>query len=162
MTAQATKTILDRPTDREVVFSRTLQAPCANVWRAWTDPKRLEKWFGPDGFTLTTHEMNFKQDGFWKFTMHGPDGTDYKNKVLYLEIDEPHRLVYKQAGEEETEDINFLTTITFEALSDHETKLIMHMQFATAKELQFVTENYGAIEGGFQNMERFADYVETH
>lgn len=159
---QATKTTLDRPTDREVVFTRTLQAPRKNVWRAWTDPARLEKWFGPDGFTLTTHEMNFKQDGFWKFTMHGPDGRDYKNKVLYLEIDEPNRMVYKHAGEEEDEPVQFQTIITFEALTDNETKLIMQMKFATPEELQFVTENYGAIEGGFQNIERLAKHVETH
>lgn len=44
----------DRPSDREVVFRRLLDAPRELVWKVWSDPEHLHHWFGPAGFTLTT------------------------------------------------------------------------------------------------------------
>ena len=47
----------------------------------------------------TTHEVEFKPGGVWRFVMHGPDGRDYQNKVVYVEIAEPERLVYDHVSE---------------------------------------------------------------
>ena len=49
---------------------------------------------GPNGFTTTIHEMDVQVGGVWRFIMHGPDGTDYPNKIVYREIVKPERLVY--------------------------------------------------------------------
>ena len=85
----------DRPSDREVVFRRLLDAPRELVWKVWSDPEHLHHWFGPAGFTLTTLEFAFVRDGVWRFIMHGPDGTDYPNLVVFREIVPPSRLVYE-------------------------------------------------------------------
>src|SRR5262245_3424249 len=80
-------------TDREIVISRTFDAPPDLVFQAWTDPKRIGRWWGPRGFTITTFEMDVRPGGVWRYLMHGPDGTDYPNKVVYLEIVRPERIV---------------------------------------------------------------------
>ncbi|HEU0053538.1 MAG TPA: SRPBCC domain-containing protein, partial [Longimicrobium sp.] len=82
--------------DREVVQSRVFDAPRELVFDAWTDPAAVAEWFGPDGFTITTYEMDVRPGGVWRFTMHGPDGTDFPNRVDYHEVVRPERLVYDQ------------------------------------------------------------------
>ena len=62
------------------------------VFKMWTDPKHVAQW-GPKGFTNTIYEMDVKPRGVWRFVMHGPDGVDYKNRIVYIEIVEPERLV---------------------------------------------------------------------
>jgi uncharacterized protein YndB with AHSA1/START domain len=145
--------------DRENVLSRLLDAPRELVFAAWTDPKQVVQWWGPRGFTTTNHEMSVKPDGVWRFVMHGPDGRDYKNKIIFIEVVEPERLVYRHAGEEEHEDVRFHVTVTFEA-KGRKTLLTMRSLFATAQERDDVVEKYGAIEGGKQTLERLAEFVE--
>ena len=85
--------------DREIVVTRVFDAPRALVFKAWTDPKHLAHWWGLNGFSITTYEMDFKPGGVWRFVMHGPDGRDYQNKNVYVEIAEPERLVYRHVSE---------------------------------------------------------------
>jgi uncharacterized protein YndB with AHSA1/START domain len=145
--------------DREIVLSRLLNAPRELVFAAWIDPKQVVQWWGPRGFTTTSHEMSVKPDGVWRFVMHGPDGRDYKNKIVFLEVVEPERLVYRHAGEEDTKDVRFHVTVTFEA-KGRKTLLTMRSLFETAQERDHVVEKYGAIEGGRQHLERLAEFVE--
>jgi uncharacterized protein YndB with AHSA1/START domain len=149
----------DKPSDRETRFTRVYDAPRLQVWRAWRDPDRLAKWWGPDGFTITTHHMDFKVGGHWKLTMHGPE-RDYANKIVYLEIEEPERIVYKHAGEAGDEAVNFTTVVTFETLGDNETKVTMRQQFNTAEDLKYVIETYHADKGGIQHMSNLAEYLD--
>src|SRR4051794_29231769 len=80
--------------DREIVFSRVFDAPRELVWKAWTEPHHVTKWWGPNGFTTTIHEMDVRTGGTWHHTMHGPDGTDYPNKSIFVEVVKPERIVY--------------------------------------------------------------------
>lgn len=144
--------------DRELIFSRLLRAPRELVFDVWTKPEHLANWWGPDGFTLTTHEMAVKPGGVWRFMMHGPDGTDYPNKVIFTTVKRPERLEYKQSGEDDMEDINFSVTILFEE-DGKNTRLTMHMLFPTAEELQRVAREFGAIEGAEQHLQRLTEYV---
>jgi hypothetical protein len=66
--------------DCEILIERIINAPRELVWEAWTDPKHLEKWWGPNGFTTTTKEFDFRVGGVWRHVMHGPDGTNYPNE----------------------------------------------------------------------------------
>ena len=159
MFARAEKIVAER-TDREVIFTRIFDAPRELVWKVWSDPRHIGQWWGPNGFTTTTHSMDFKPGGVWRFVMHAPDGTDYHNKIVYLEIVKPERLVFKHSGgEDDTEDVSHQTTVTFVA-EGNQTRLSMRMLFSTAEELQRVVERYGAIEGGKQTLGRLAEYVE--
>jgi len=145
--------------DREIVLSRLLDAPRELVFAVWTDPKQIVQWWGPRGFTTTSHEMSVTPGGVWRFVMHGPDGRDYKNKIIYTEVVRPERLVYRHAGEDEHEDVRFHVTVTFEA-QGRKTLLTMRSVFATAQERDDVVEKYGALEGARQTLERLAQHVE--
>lgn len=71
-----------------ISFNASIQipAPPDQVFAAFSQPERLAKWWGPDGFTNTFSICNFKNGGQWSFTMHGPDGHNYPNESLFLEI----------------------------------------------------------------------------
>ncbi len=144
--------------DREIVLTRVFDAPRELVFAAWTDPNHVARWWGPRGFTTTTREMEVRPGGVWRFVMHGPDGTDYPNKIVFLEVARPDRLVYQHAGENETDDVKFQTTVTF-AEEGGKTRLTMRMVFETAAERDHVAEKYGAVEGGKQTLERLGEYL---
>ncbi len=80
--------------DREIVSTRVFDAPRERVFQAWTDPEHLARWWGPKGFTNTFHEFDPRPGGVWGFVMHGPDGVDYKNRSVFVEIVKPERIVF--------------------------------------------------------------------
>ena len=84
----------DSTADRELLITRTLNAPIELVWEAWTNPEHLAKWWGPNGFTNSISKMDMKPGGEWNLIMHGPDGTDYKNKSIFKEIIKHKKIVY--------------------------------------------------------------------
>jgi len=144
--------------DREIVAVRIFDAPRDLVWRAWTDPQQIVQWWGPNGFTTTTYAMEVKPGGVWRFVMLGPDGVDYQNKVTFMEVVPPERLVFKHGGGEDVELVNHETTVTFETQGD-KTKLTMRMLFASAEARRFTVEKYGAVEGLNQTLGRLGEYV---
>ncbi|MDB6108503.1 MAG: hypothetical protein JWR69_253 [Pedosphaera sp.] len=146
--------------DREMVITRVFDAPRELVWAAWTDPKQALLWWGPKGFTTTTHEMEVKPGGVWRFIMHGPDGTDYPNKITYREVLRHERLVYAHTGEREDEPGQFVTTVTFEEQGG-KTKLTMRATFRTAAERDEVVKKHHALEGGNQTLARLAEHLEA-
>src|SRR6185295_4920270 len=95
-------------TNRELKISRLLNAPRELVWKVWTEPEHIKHWWGPAGFTNTISKMEVKPGGEWEFVMHGPDGTDYKNKHIYKEVIKPEKLVI-----EHVTSPKFLITATF-------------------------------------------------
>ncbi|MDQ1910789.1 SRPBCC family protein [Paenibacillus sp. GD4] len=136
---------------RELQVKRTFQAPQELVFDVWTDPKHLPNWWGPSGFTITIHSMEVKPGGAWRYIMHGPDGTDYDNVIRYLEVVRPERLVYNH-GDTENEE-QFHVTVTFVA-QGNTTELTMLSRFPSAEDLQMAVEQYGAIEGAKQTLDR--------
>ncbi len=80
--------------DRQLLLTRTLNAPIDLVWVAWTNPRHIAKWWGPDGFTNTITTMDMKPGGEWIPTMHGPDGKDYKNNSIIKEVIHQKKIVF--------------------------------------------------------------------
>src|SRR5215470_16562244 len=111
--------------DREIVITRIVDAPRELVWQAWTEPQHIAPWWGPNGFRTTIHEMNVEVGGVWRFIMHGPDGTDYPNRIVYREIVKPQRLVYDHAEDKPDPVVDFRTTVTFEELGSGRTKVTL-------------------------------------
>jgi len=144
--------------NREILIQRIINASRELVFKVWTDPKHVAQWWGPAGFTNTILEMDVKAGGVFRFVMHGPDGTDYLNKIVFIEVVKPEKLVYKHSGEEETDDINFHVTVTFEKQGD-KTKLTMRSVFPTAEERDRVIKEFGAKEGAKQHLDRLEEYV---
>lgn len=143
---------------RELVMTRLLNAPRELVFKVWTEPQHMAQWWGPNGFTNTVHELNFKPGGALRFTMHGPDGTDYKNKIVYIEIVPPERLIYSHGGEDEDESEPFHVTVTFDEEAGNKTRLNMHTVFSTVEEFERV-KAFGAVEGGNQTLNRLEAYL---
>jgi len=145
--------------DREIVISRVYDSPREIVWEAMTDPKRVVLWWGPRGFTTTIAKMDVRPGGAWQLTMHGPDGTDYPNKSVFVEVVRPERLVYKHGGGAKGKPgANFTATWTFEALG-RKTRLTGRMVFPTSEARDQVVREYNAIEGGKQTLERLAEHL---
>lgn len=144
--------------DKELIFMRILDAPQELVWKALTEPERLKEWWGPNGFSLTTFETDLKPGGVWRFMMHGPDGIDYPNKVNFIEVVKPERLVYRHSGDDDTEPVNFHVTVTLEKQGG-KTKMVMHSVFESAEELARLNREHGAIEGAKQHLARLEEYL---
>lgn len=151
--------ITERPSDREVVFTRVIDAPRELVWKAWTELEHLHEWYGPNGFTTTTYEFELAPGGVWRFVMHGPDGTNYATRVVFREIVEPSRLVYDNSWELPGAPVDF-TLIMMLAAEGAKTRLTMRLTFADAEAMKVGVERYGVLEGGAQTMERVADYMD--
>lgn len=144
--------------DREMVITRLLNAPRELVFEVWTNPKHIAHWWGPNGFTNTIHEMDVKPGGIWRFMMHGPNGMDFPNRIVYNEVVKPERLVYTHSSEDPNDPNVFQTTVTFEQ-QGNKTLLTMTSVFPTAEELTRVVKEYGALEGGNQTMNRLEEYL---
>lgn len=143
---------------REILLSREFDAPPELVFEAFSKPEHIGQWWGPNGFTTTTKSMEFKVGGEWIFTMHGPDGTDYPNHIVYTEIKKPELLKYDHYGHKDEEDVpHFKATIVFKD-QDGRTKVNMRMLFPTAEARNEAAE-FGAVEGGKQTLNRLEKYL---
>jgi uncharacterized protein YndB with AHSA1/START domain len=139
--------------DRDLVSTRTIDAPRDRVFEAWTRPEQLAAWWGPRGFTNTFHECDVRPGGAWRFTMHGPDGADYENESLFLEISPPERIAFRHVSPP-----RFEVLVTLEDLGE-QTGLTWRMRFPSQAErdriLTLVTE------GNEQNLDRLSAFVTT-
>jgi len=144
--------------DREITVTRVFDAPRELVFEAWTDPEQVVQWWGPHGFTTTVHEMDVRPGGVWRFVMHGPDGTDYDNKVVFMEVEPSERLFYTHSGGEDSDSPAFQVTVTFEEEGD-KTRLTTRMVFASGKERDRMIEEVGALEGVNQTLDRLGAYL---
>jgi uncharacterized protein YndB with AHSA1/START domain len=131
---------------REIVATRVYNAPRELVFRAWTEPQHLAQWWGPKGFTNTFHEFDMRPGGVWRFVMHGPDGTDYQNKNVFVEVVKPERIVFDHVTWPQHR-----VTATFEEV-DGKTRLSFRMVFTSAADCDKV-KGY-AVEGLEQNLDR--------
>jgi uncharacterized protein YndB with AHSA1/START domain len=144
--------------DRETVLSRVFDAPRALVFKAWTEREHITKWFGPKGFTTTTHEMDAKVGGRWRFEMRGPDGTVYDNRIEYLEIVPNERLVFDHGHDRDDDPSRFRVTVTFDEQSDKKTIVTMRQLFRTKAQRE-ATIGFGAVELGYQTLDKLADHL---
>lgn len=140
----------------EIKIIRIYDAPVKVVWDAWTDPEKVAKWWGPRGFTLTTHSKDLKIGGHWSYTMHGPDGTDYPNKTKYLEVDPYVRLVYDHGGSDDRPPM-FRVTVLF-AEENGKTKMDMTMSLPTPEAAE-ETKKFIKKAGGNATWDRLSEYL---
>jgi len=140
-----------------IALPNLFDAPRELVWKACTEPEHMKHWWGPKGFTTTTYAMELKPSGVWRFVMHGPD-RDYQNKITYLEVVKPERLVYRHGGDKEVEPVNFQVTVIFTEQGG-KTRIDMRMVFPSANARDYVVKTYGAVEGLNQTLGRLEEYL---
>jgi|SRR5579871_3095934 len=141
--------------ERELSITRVINAPRGLVWKVFTEKEHIKNWWGPEGFTNTIHSMDVKTNGHWSFIMHGPDGKDYPNEIVYVEVVRPEKIVF-----DHTTGPKHRTTITFEARHQ---KTILHfkMLFATAAIKEETIKTYKADIGLTQNIDKLEMYLKN-
>src|ERR1700741_3166242 len=115
--------------DREIGSARTFDAPRGAVFGAFSDPAVLARWWGPNGFTSTFHEFDFRPGGAWRFVLHGPDGTDHPTEKRFLDIAAPQLIRFRHVSSVH----GFVMTMAFEAAGSG-TLLTWTMLFDSADE----------------------------
>ena len=144
--------------NREIVIARVFDAPRERVFDAWTTPEHLTRWFGPNGFTMTTHEIDVRPGGRWRFMFHGPDGTNYDSRMVFLEVKRPELLVFEHGSDRDDDPGRFRTTLTFDEQGNGKTVLTLR-QLHPTKEQRDQKIAFGAVELGLQTLEKLAVYL---
>lgn len=86
-------------TDLTMTLTRLIPAPPEKVWRCWTDPALLPRWFGPEGFTCQTKEIDLREGGVWRFDMIGPDGKVWPNRHRHTLWEPIRRIAFIMDGD---------------------------------------------------------------
>lgn len=141
----------------EIRFTRVYDAPVRAVWDAWTVLEHVEKWWGPRGFTLTTHSKDLRAGGTWRYTMHGPDGVDYPNIATYHVVEPLQKLVYDHGATEHTPPL-FRVTVTFTE-ANGKTTMEMTSSLPTP-EAAAEMEKHIRRAGGYATWDRLAEHLE--
>lgn len=113
----------------EIYSSRVLDAPIEKVYQSFADPRHLEKWWGPHGFTNTFHEFDLRPGGKWILTMHGPEKGNYENSSVFKSIEALKSISWSRISQP-----LFDMEVGFEKLENNQTKISFRMIFGSAKE----------------------------
>jgi uncharacterized protein YndB with AHSA1/START domain len=146
--------VMENTDNRGMWITRILKTPIALMWEVWTTPEHIKNWWGPKGFTSTIHEMNLKEGGEWKLTIHGPDGTNYPNRSIFKEIIPFRKIVFEHFNP------HFFTTVLFESKGE-ETQINWSMLFDTAEMYGIIVKAHKADEGQKENIEKLEQYLST-
>lgn len=141
--------------EREVILQREIPFSRELIWKAMTDPKHVNNWWGPDGFKNENVVMNFSVGGAWTFDMIAPDGTRFPNHSVFKEIVPLEKIVYDHG---DGTRIWFESTVTLQS-SDKGTVVTICHVFPTRESRDEVVEKYGAIEGGKQHLAKLQAYI---
>ncbi|MEN9537792.1 MAG: hypothetical protein RLZZ126_27 [Pseudomonadota bacterium] len=147
---------------RALHVSRLYPHPLERVYAAFTTAEALAQWWGPNGFSITTQHFDFRVGGVWQFVMHGPDGKDWPNKIVFTQI-EPQRLMAHAHGDFSMGDDGsgafFHASIRF-GLFAGMTRVTNHLLFATAEARDATAKMANAVEGGKQTLARLEAYLQ--
>lgn len=94
-----------RPSDREIVITRVFAAPRELVWKAWTDPEHMKRWWGPKDYTCPACKIDLRIGGKYLFCMRGSDGQDIWSTGVYRELVAPERIVCTDSFSDEKGNI---------------------------------------------------------
>jgi uncharacterized protein YndB with AHSA1/START domain len=134
--AMRNETIVERIADRELVVTRTFNAPAHIVFEAWTKPELLKRWWAPKSFgvSLFECESDLRVGGTYRYAF----GRDPKNPEVfsgrYIEVNSPSRLVLTQVYERMSDAGEAVVTATFEE-SEGRTRLTLHQLFPSKEAL---------------------------
>lgn len=143
--------------DRVLLITRLIDAPRPLVFKAWTQPEHVARWWGPQGFTTIHCDMDIREGGAYRFGMRSPQGTDHWKRGVYREIVDPERIVFTFAWEnpDGTLSHELLTTVTFAEQGGKTLLTLRQAVFETSGQC----DSHG--QGWTSTFGRFADYLAT-
>jgi uncharacterized protein YndB with AHSA1/START domain len=154
--------------DRALVIERVFDAPVELVWKAWTEPERMARWFGPKGFTVPHCEIDLRVGGRVFFSMRSPEGQDYWSIGTIKEMVPPERIVYTDSFADENGNVvpathygmgddiplEMLVTVSFE---EHEGKTRMTLRHEGLPAGEMIE---GAGTGWNESFDKLAEYLQ--
>lgn len=148
--------------EREVALERTFDAPREKVFKAYTDPKEIAQWWGPQGWVTEVSTMEVKPGGTWHYCMRGPEGKESWGKAVYHEVKAPERLRYSDMfADSEGNAVKGMpeTTVTVDFVDfEGKTRLVTRVEFASIADLENVLA-MGMVQGIDQTWDRLASYL---
>ena len=144
--------------DREIVLSQVVAAPRDLVFKVWTDPQHLPKWFGPEGFIVKTQEIAIQVGGQWRFVFVGPDGKRYDNRMVFLKIEAPRLLEMDHGSDKDNDPHRFRVIVTFDEQSNGNTVVTLR-QLHPTKAQRDAGIGFGAVELGYQTLDKLARHA---
>ena len=127
---------------QEITLTRVFDAPRELVWKAWTEPEQLARWWGPDGWSNPVSEirMDVRPGGGFKVTsVSDEDGTEMPSHGVYREVVEPERLVLEEPAEESWHE-GAVSVVSFTDLGDGRTELVVRTTIQTTDEMRASAE----------------------
>lgn len=162
-----TATSTTKYSDKDIVITREFAAPRQLVWDVWTQPKHVEKWFGPKGFTTRVEKLDFKVGGRSTYVMIGPDGTEYPSTGVFQEIVPIEKIVTTDEFGEGIEKIEALknvdlpegmvSTFLFDDLGEL-TKLTLITSHPTVEDRE-KHEAMGVVAGWNSSLDKLEEYL---
>lgn len=146
--------------ERELVVERLIDAPIQLVWKACTDAKHIVHWWGPEGWTCDTAEIDISEGGVWRFTMNGPDGLAFKNRLRFKTI-RPYDLIAFVHDDDGVGKIAAFDS-TFTLSEQGEKTLVTIRNVFKSAEIKQAMEKFGAVEGGQSTLGCLEEYVARH
>jgi uncharacterized protein YndB with AHSA1/START domain len=138
--------------ERDLLIVRMFDAPRELVFRAWSKPEHLSRWFAPDGCTMPSCEMEFRAGGKLRFIFQAADGTEYPFEGSYVQIVEPSKIVF-QGNIHDVPGQDVFTIVTF-AEHEDKTKLVVHQAYAMESDA-----TRGASMGWTQTLNHLEEFV---
>jgi uncharacterized protein YndB with AHSA1/START domain len=154
----AQSTTFTTPSDREIVMTRTFNAPRPLVFEAWTNPQHVPHWMlGPEGWTMPVCEIDLRPGGEWHFVWRREDGTEMSMRGVYREVVPPERLVNTESwGADWPETVN--TLVLREEGGKTTATTTMEFPSKEARDAAFKT---GMTDGVSVSFDRLDDYLRT-
>jgi uncharacterized protein YndB with AHSA1/START domain len=146
----------------DFVISRVLDAPRDIVWKAFTEPERLQRWWGPKGFTVIASRMDLRVGGTYHYGLQAPNGAQMWGKFVFREIVPQERMVFVSSFSDEAGSttrhpghmswpLEMLTSFTFEELPGGKTKVTTRSRAlnATAEEQRTFDSHHDSMRQGW-------------
>lgn len=141
----------------QLEIERLFDAPCELVFDAWADPERAARWWGPQGFTTLSLDMDVRAGGAYRHSMRTPQGTVHVKRGVFREVRRPERLVFTFAWEAADGSVGPETVVTVRFIAEgSKTRLVLHQavfESATARDMHH--------RGWSSTLERLAGFVAT-
>lgn len=137
--------------NRTVISSRVFDAPIEDVFDAYANPLKIVRWWGPNGFTLINEAIDLKEGGHWQFIFKGPDGTEFKNHLVFAKIERPRLFVVDHLS-----GPKYHGTVTFDDLGE-KTRVTMYWTFEDADVIAKIRDT--VVAGNEGNFDRLADVI---
>jgi len=138
-------------TAQEITVTRVYDAPRQLVWRAWTEPERLARWWGPRGWSTPVESVTLdaRPGGAFRLTSFNEEGAEMETVAVFREVVAPERLVVEEAAEDSWHE-GAVTVVTLNDLGDGRTEMVFHATINTTDEMRRQAE--GGLGSAFDRL----------